>query len=160
MDDYVEEKEFKFMEKIMNKIPIWGICLLGILCSLLCYYLSVFELSKAFFHVLMVFYFFKLILGNKVVEVDDDLKSVLLLLKIIIGPIPTFFFVIFAVNMLYSLYHFFFGARFILLYLLFFSRDFKNFIRKLNFEFYNLFFFFLILVNIVIVNRICLFIFM
>ena len=74
MDDYVDEKEFKFMEKIMNKIPIWGICLLGILCSLLCYYLSIFELSKAFFHVLMVIYFFKLILGNKVVEFDDNLK--------------------------------------------------------------------------------------
>lgn len=160
MDDYVDEKEFKFMEKIMNKIPIWCICLLGILCSLLCYYLSVFELSKAFFHVLMVFYFFKLILGNKVVEVDDDLKSVLLLLKIIIGPIPTFFFVIFLVNMSVSLYHFFFGARFILLYLLFFSRDFKNFIRKLNFEFYNLFIYNLILVIIVLINRICLFIFM
>lgn len=160
MDDYVDEKEFKFMEKIMNKIPIWGICLLGILCSLLCYYLSIFELSKAFFHVLMVFYFFKLILGNKVVEVDDNLKSVLLLIKIIVGAIPTFFFVIFAVNMLSSLYHFFFFSRFVLLYLLFFSRNFKNYIRKLNFEFYNLFIYNLILVIIILINRICLFIFM
>ena len=160
MYDYVDKKNNKFIEEIMNKIPIWFICILGILCSLVCYYLAIFELSKAFFFALLLLFSFKLILGNKVVEVDADLGSALLLFKIMLGIVPTMLLVLFVVNMLYSLYNFLFGLRFVLLYLIFFSRKFKNYIRKSNFEFYNLFVYSLILVNIVIVNRICLFIFM